>query len=102
MNNSPKLKFSELREYESKGGRRYFAGYLGKLKLLMFEDRNAELIGSEVSRWTIFAEEVPDRRPAVTVTLPGWPDGLRARARATLLERVLDPSRPDPNDPPPF
>jgi len=93
-----------LREYESRNGCRYFAGYLGRLKPLVFEDRNAELSGSEVARWTVFAVEAPDRRPAVTVTPPSRPrapQGLAVRARAALLEHGLDPGE-DREDSIPF
>src|SRR4051794_2994027 len=100
--NSAKLQLATLRQYQSKGGRTYFLGRMGQLKLMLFEDTGAELTGKELARWTVFAEEAPDRRPAVTVTPPRRPNGLRPRARATLLERGLDPSRPDPNDPLPF
>src|SRR3954470_15287320 len=74
--NSAKLQLATLRQYQSKGGRTYFLGRMGQLKLMLFEDTGAELTG-KLARWTVFAEEAPDRRPAVTVTPPRRPDGLR-------------------------
>jgi len=85
MTGSPKLKFAELREYESRNGRRYFAGYLGKVKLLMFEDRSAELTGSELARWTLYAEQAEPWSPPRDVLTPLRPragEDDRARARA--------------------
>jgi hypothetical protein len=40
----------QLREYESANGRRYFAGYLSGVKLLVFKDDSAKLTGREVAR----------------------------------------------------
>jgi len=34
MNTAPKLKLAELRQYQSKGGRTYFLGRMGQLKLV--------------------------------------------------------------------
>src|SRR3954468_1439905 len=44
--NRPKIKFAEVREYQSANGKPYFSFYLGKVKALMYR---AEPVGNHVA-----------------------------------------------------
>ena len=62
----PNVALMELREYQSANGGRYFSGFLGKAKVLMFEDKEAETTGKELSRWKVLVQEQaprPDTEP---------------------------------------
>jgi hypothetical protein len=62
----PSVPLMELREYESANGNRYFSGFLGKAKVLMFQDRDAEPSGKELARWNVLVQEQaprPDTEP---------------------------------------
>ncbi|MEN3238908.1 hypothetical protein PUR29_36345 [Methylobacterium ajmalii] len=60
--NRPRLVLTELREYRSeRTGATYFAGYLGKARVVMLRDDRAEITGREVARWNILLEEPQPR-----------------------------------------
>lgn len=55
--NRPRLVLTELREYKSdRTGATYFAGYLGKARVVMLRDDRAEITGREVARWNVLLE----------------------------------------------
>lgn len=120
-NNGPRVKLTELREYESeRTGRTYFAGYLGGTRVVMLRDDRAEITGKEKARWTVFLEEAPPREaskpaqraapPAKRQTRTSAPDPARQaarkaadrRAEASMRDRGLDPHAPMSSDPLPF
>ena len=56
-----------MRQYTSRSGNTYLVGYMDKTKLVLLQDRDAELTGAEVARWTLHVEEAPpaeERRPS--------------------------------------
>lgn len=60
--NRPRLVLTELREYRSdRTGATYFAGSLGKTRVVMLRDDRAELTGREVARWSMLLEEPQPR-----------------------------------------
>ncbi len=60
--NRPRLVLTELREYRSeRTGATYFAGYLGKARVVMLRDDRAECTGKEVARWNVLLEESEPR-----------------------------------------
>jgi len=106
----PQIKFAEMREYISASGKPYLTGYLGRTKLILFRDDNAEISGNEVAKWSLFIEEAPARdrdgagqktafgsRPAA----PREPRGSSPDARASraLRERGLHPDGAVVDDP---
>ncbi len=65
--NAPRVVLAQMREYVSRSGNRYLTGYMGKTKLVLLQDRDAEITGAEVARWTLHIEEAPpteERRPS--------------------------------------
>src|SRR4051812_14399873 len=65
----PKVKLAELREYVSQSGKTYFAGFMGKTRLVLLKDTRAECTGKEIGRWNLLIEEAPpseERRPAAS------------------------------------
>ncbi len=40
------MKLADLREYVSQNGHTYFAGYMGRAKLVLLKEREAECTGS--------------------------------------------------------
>lgn len=57
-----RLVLTELREYRSeRTGSTYFAGYLGKARVVMLRDERAEITGKEVARWNLLVEEPEPR-----------------------------------------
>lgn len=62
MMSRPRLVLTELREYRSeRTGSTYFAGYLGKARVVMLRDERAEITGKEVARWNLLVEEPEPR-----------------------------------------
>lgn len=60
--NAPRVKLTELREYRSeRTGNTYFAGYLGRTRVVMLRDDRAECTGKEVARWNVLLEEPEPR-----------------------------------------
>src|SRR5215211_7697403 len=56
-----------MRQYTSRNGNTYLVGFMGKTKLVLLQDRDAECTGAEVARWTLHVEEAPpaeERSPA--------------------------------------
>ena len=51
--------------YGSLNGNTYFVGFLGKTKLVLLQDMNAECAGTEVARWTFTS-----RRPRSGLPVP--------------------------------
>src|SRR5215213_11385220 len=65
---------AQMREYVSRSGNRYLTGYMGKTKLVLLQDHNAEITGAEVARWTLHVEEAPppdERRPTTDTPARG-------------------------------
>jgi pyruvate/2-oxoglutarate dehydrogenase complex dihydrolipoamide acyltransferase (E2) component len=98
-----RVKLATLREYTAQSGRRYFAGYMGLTKLLLFRDDAADIVGAEVGHWNLLIEPVtpqpskaaPAARPPPPRPAPARAHGSKrqaeARARAALRERGIDP-----------
>ena len=64
---APRVILAQMRQYTSRSGNTYFVGYMGKTKLVMLKDTDAECTGAEVARWTLHVEEAPpaeERRPS--------------------------------------
>lgn len=81
--NGPRVKLTELREYRSeRTGNVYFAGYLGKARVVMLRDDRAECTGKEVARWSILLEE-PEPRDG-RENRAGAPQGARGGSRTGL------------------
>lgn len=101
-----RVRLAVLREYRAKSGRRYFAGFMGQTKLLLFEDDTAEIVGAEVAHWNLLVEQAtpqpskaaPAARPPHPRPVPprvhGSRRGADARARASLKERGINPDAP--------
>ncbi|GJD65554.1 hypothetical protein [Methylobacterium frigidaeris] len=87
--NRPRLVLTELREYRSdRTGATYFAGYLGKTRVVMLRDDRAELTGREVARWGVLLEEPQPREERQAAT--GSADGDR-QVRPAYEERRAMP-----------
>ena len=62
MNNAPRIRLCELREYVSgRSGKHYLSGFLGGARVLVLRDDQAECTGREVARWSVFLEQQPPR-----------------------------------------
>ncbi|GAB6842137.1 hypothetical protein HNR00_004019 [Methylorubrum rhodinum] len=121
MNRQPRIVLTELREYRSASGSTYFAGYLGKTRVVMLRDDRAECTGKEVARWNVLMEEPRPREgqdgpsPISGASRPrraaraGPSEHERRerpaqerRATKLLRKRGTDPDAPLPSDPLPF
>ena len=116
---APRVVLAHLRQYTSRNGNTYFTGFMGKTKLVLLQDRDAECTGAEVARWTLHVEEAPPAEerspaaqrlptevtsgqlalpaPAVHSPAPPRPPGRKPsdrRATELLRERGLDPDAP--------
>lgn len=123
----PRVLLTELREYRSASGSTYFAGYLGRARVVVLRDDRAEITGKEVARWNVLLEEPQPRegregattRPAARDGAGGRPQARRQasrpdpaaerqrtaqdrRAGALMRERGVDPGSAPPNDALPF
>ncbi len=86
--NRPRLVLTELREYKSdRTGATYFAGYLGRARVVMLLDDRAEITGKEVARWSILLEEPQPREERQA---PAGGGGER-QARPAREERRAEP-----------
>jgi phage protein D len=86
--NRPRLVLTELREYRSdRTGATYFAGYLGKTRVVMLR---AELTGREVARWSVLLEEPQPREERQAPTGSG--DGERQVRPACEERRAAPPA----------
>ncbi len=84
----PRLVLTELREYRSeRTGATYFAGYLGKARVVMLRDDRAEITGKEVARWNVLLEE-PQAREERQAPAGG---GGKRQARPAREERRAEP-----------
>jgi hypothetical protein len=89
--NRPRLVLTELREYRSdRTGATYFAGYLGKTRVVMLRDDRAELTGREVARWSVLLEEPQPREERQAPTSSG--DGERQVRPACEERRAAPPA----------
>jgi hypothetical protein len=65
--NKPKIPFASMREYKSRSsGDHYYMGYLGKIKLLMFRDRDFvpdPEKSSALDSWVLYVTEA-DPKPS--------------------------------------
>lgn len=87
--NRLRLVLTELREYRSdRTGATYFAGYLGKTRVVMLRDDRAELTGREVARWSVLLEE-PHPREERQATGSG--DGERQVRPTREVRRAAPP-----------
>lgn len=106
----PQVKLAELREYRSARGSTYFAGYMGRTRLVLLQDHDAPITGAEVGRWRLLVEEAPPREEAASAPArparPPRPARRRPaaakpsdRAAGDLLrEKGIDPSSPIVDD----
>ena len=87
--NRPRLVLTELREYRSdRTGATYFAGYLGKARVVMLRDDRAELTGREVARWSVLLEEPQPREKRQA---PAGSDDGERQVRPACEERRAAP-----------
>lgn len=87
--NRPRLVLTELREYKSdRTGATYFAGYLGRARVVMLRDDRAEITGREVARWSVLLEEPQPREERQAPA--GGDDGER-QVRPAREERRAAP-----------
>jgi hypothetical protein len=117
----PSIPLVELREYRSAAGSTYFAGYLGKARIVMLRDDRAECTGKEVARWSVLIQAAQPRsreatqpvqkaaasKPRRTKTREPQPEAAHAaasnrRAAALMVDMGLNPSGAAPNDELPF
>lgn len=118
----PSVTLTELREYRSQSGSTYFAGFLGKTRVVMLRDDRAQCTGKEVARWNLILEPAQPRSdqaaPAERKTTAKTPRRTQAslpllssttperkadrRAAACLIGLGRDPNGPDPSDEIPF
>lgn len=122
----PRVLLTELREYRSASGSTYFAGYLGKARVVMLREDRAELTGKEVARWNVLLEEPQPREGREGPQPAGRGEGSSSRsygrrqaapaatqaarersaqdrsAGVLLRERGIDPASPPPDDALPF
>ncbi|MCJ2070587.1 hypothetical protein MKK75_17600 [Methylobacterium sp. J-030] len=117
----PSIPLVELREYRSAAGSTYFAGYLGKARIVMLRDDRAECTGKEVARWTMLLQASqprpgesasPPRKTAAAPSRRSKPQASRTdaahgaatdrRAAALMADMGLNPKGADPNDELPF
>lgn len=113
----PSIPLVELREYRSAVGSTYFAGYLGKARIVMLRDDRAECTGKEVARWSVLIQAAQPRpsetskptqktgtaQPRHLKSRAQRPDAAYAaasvrRAAALMVDMGLNPSGSDPND----
>lgn len=88
---APRLVLTELREYRSdRTGATYFAGSLGKTRVVMLRDDRAELTGREVARWSVLLEEPQPREERQAPT--GSDDGERQVQPARNERRAAPPA----------
>ena len=119
--NTPRVVLTQMREYVSRNGRPYFVGYMGRTKLVLLHDPDAEITGHEVRRWNLHIEEAPtpderrvpadalSRSPQLALSAPAdhaprKPTGKASDRRAitSLRARGIDPDAPTNDDPIPF
>src|SRR3954451_2160483 len=81
----PKVRLCELREYVSSKGSTYFAGFMGRTRLVLLKGTHAECTGKEVARWSLLIEQAEERQPAAshpTGAAPPASTGSRQPVRA--------------------
>jgi hypothetical protein len=88
MISEPRVKFLRLWERESRNGRRYFAGFLGGLGVVMFRDEKAQPREGVIAEWEIFLSERDAQRPA--------PENAPAPPRTSVLQRQAAPKERAP------
>src|SRR5215217_371976 len=72
---------AQMREYVGRNGNNHFSGYMGRTKLVLLQDRDAECTGAEVACWTFHVEEAP------------LPDGAGRQAITSRRREVLSSVR---------
>ena len=70
MNSEPRVRLLRLWERESRNGRRYFAGFLGALGVVMFRDEKARPREGVIAEWEIFVSERETKPSASATTAP--------------------------------